>query len=208
MDRGASANVLTELAKDQMQVCHLVSVETAGGTIYMTDSFTTITYDSNPYVPLGGLLGISEIDESSTLAVSSVTVTLTGVDQSYIAAFLSNNYVDRDVFIYKAFLDSSSVLVDDPIQIFSGRIDKPLISEDPDGKTSTIGITATNHWVDFERMQFRSTSHESQTLLFPGDLFFSFATEVNKEIFWGRERMLNDGQLLGTIDGPFIRGTR
>ena len=42
-----------------------------------------------------------------------------------ISNFLNNDYIDRDIKIYKGFLDSNNALIVDPILIFDGSIDQP-----------------------------------------------------------------------------------
>ena len=57
-------------------------------TTYMSDAYKTITYDGNDYLGIGFFLGFSEIEETADLTVSSMTISVSGVDQSFISAFL------------------------------------------------------------------------------------------------------------------------
>jgi hypothetical protein len=61
-----------------------------------------------------------------------------------------------------------------------------VINENPDEGSCTIAISATSHWVDFERRPGRHTNHAEQQVWFPGDLGFEFSSEIVKEIRWGR----------------------
>jgi len=186
MDRGASAGYLTELAKSAKQMCHLVQVIFDDEAFYLTDAYKNITYDGDEYIAEGHLLEFSDIDELTELQVSEVTLSLSGVDQQFVSAFLSHRYIDRTVKIYKALLDSSDALISDPILIFDGRMDKPRIRDNPDDGKSIVAVSATNHWVDFERKGGRRTNHEEQQLHFPGDMGFEFASEIITDIKWGR----------------------
>ena len=88
--------------------------------------------------------------------------------------------------IYKAFLSTvDDSLIANPLLIFDGRMDAPIISEDPNSGTCTVAVNATNAWVDFERKPGRKTSHAEQQLAFSGDLGMEFASEVVKELLWG-----------------------
>lgn len=109
MDRGATAAVVTELGKTANQPVHLVAIEFDEGWIYMTDSYKPITWDGHTWLAVAYFLGFSDITESATLQVTSVTVSLSGVDQVYVSAFLSNAYLDRQVLIYKAFMDTANI---------------------------------------------------------------------------------------------------
>ena len=76
--------------------------------------------------------------------------------------FLTGGYLDRTVQIYKAFLDSNDALVSDPLLIFDGRLNNPVIKEDVEAGTSTIAVQASSLFVDFDRINTRFTNNESQ----------------------------------------------
>jgi hypothetical protein len=89
--------------------------------------------------------------------------------------------------IWKGFLDANLAVVVDPILIFEGRMDSPVIDENPDNGSCIVSVSATNAWVDFERKSGRHTNHEEQQIFFPGDRGFEFVSELTKEITWGRK---------------------
>ena len=88
--------------------------------------------------------------------------------------------------IYKGFLDAAGALIVDPLLVFEGRIDSPMIQEDPDAGTAAIAVSASNSWVDFERRIGRFTNHEGQQVYFPGDMGLEFASEIVKDVVWGK----------------------
>ncbi len=186
-DRGATAAVIAELGKSKNQPFHLVDVDFDVTPQYITDAWANIVWNGQTYTALGHFLGFSDIEESSELQVASLTIQLSGVDQSEIAAVLGENYIDRPIRIYKGFLDENNAVIADPVLIFEGRMDSPVIEENPDDGTCTVSVTATNAWVDFERLSGRHTNHEEQQIFFPGDMGFEFASEVTGEITWGRK---------------------
>lgn len=186
MDRGSSAAFQTEVAKLQNRPAHLVSVHLDSGTVYMTDYYKDITYGGNTYQAVGHFMGFSDIEEAAEVIVSNVTLSLGGIDQVWVSRVLSEDYIDRTVKIYTAFMDSTDTLIVDPVLIFEGRMDQPIISEDPDAGTSTVAISATNAWVDFTRKTGRHTNHEEQQIHFSGDKGFEFASEIVKDVIWGK----------------------
>jgi len=186
-DRGATAAVIAELAKSKNQPFHLVEVGFDLTPIYITDAWRNIVWNGQTYTALGHFLGFSDIEETSELQVANLTAQLSGVDQSVISAVLTENYIDRPLKIYKGLLDENMAVIADPILIFEGRMDSPVIEENPDDGSCTVAVTATNAWVDFERLSGRHTNHEEQQLFFPGDMGFEFSSEVTKEITWGRK---------------------
>jgi hypothetical protein len=186
MDRGSSSAFQTEVVKSQNRPVHLVEVYFDDETVYMTDAYKTITYSGNDYLGVGHFMGFSNIEEASEIIVSSVTLSLGGIDQAWVSRVLNKAYIDRVVKIYTAFLDDAQALVIDPVLIFDGRMDTPTISEDPDSGKSSVSVSATNAWVDFSRKTGRHTNHEEQQIHFPGDKGFEFASEIVRDLTWGR----------------------
>lgn len=186
-NRGATEAVLMELAKSQNQPFHLVEVGFDNGPLYLTDAWTNVSWAGHVYTALGHFLGFSDIEESIELSVANLTAQLSGVDQSAVSSVLTENYIDRPVRIYKGFFNDAMAVVADPILIFEGRMDAPVIVENPEDGSCTVSITASNAWVDFERKSGRHTNHEEQQLFFPGDKGFEFCSEITADIIWGRK---------------------
>lgn len=185
-DRDASADVLAEIAKAASQPIHLVELYLDTQTVRVTDAWRNVSWGGNDYIAVGQLLAFDGIDESVDLQVTSVRVSLSGVMQESIALVLSHNYIDARLVIYKAFIDSTaSGVVIDPIAIFDGRCDAPLIEENPDDGKCLLLLSAAQHWVDFERRPGRHTNHEEQQLHFPGDMGFQYVANLNRDLKWG-----------------------
>jgi hypothetical protein len=87
--------------------------------------------------------------------------------------------------LYKCFLNSAMTPIADPVLMFSGRINKPTISEDPESGTCVISIEAASHWVDFERRGGRHTSNNEQRRWDPNDKGFQYSDAVLSDIKWG-----------------------
>ncbi len=185
MDRGSTSAFQTEVVKLQNRPVHLVSVHFDDETIYMTDGYKDISFGGKTYQAVGHFLGFSDIEEAVEVIVSSVTLSLSGIDQVWISKVLTKDYIDRQVKIWTAFLDDSQALIVDPVLIFEGRMDRPVISENPDGGQSSVSVSATNAWVDFTRTTGRHTNHEEQQIHFSGDKGFEFSSEIVKDIVWG-----------------------
>jgi hypothetical protein len=177
----------TESAKDQNRPVHLVSVHFDALTTYTTDAFHEVSFGGNTYNPAGGLLQISDVTEQAKIVVSKVQVSLSGVDQTNLSLVLAEDYIDRPLKIYLGFLDDAGEWVADPILVLDGRMDAPTIKEDINSGKSVVSISATNAWVDFNRNTGRHTNHEQHQTYFPGDKGFEFASEIQKDIPWGRE---------------------
>ena len=190
-DRGATAAVVTELGASFSKPFHLYEAYFDSGTVYATDCAFPITYGGNLYVADGNYLGFDGLSESVEMQSSSVRIHLSGVSQTYISSALSASFIDRRLVIRKAFLNTSTgELLANPFVIFDGKMDAPSIDEDPTNGTSTVTLTASNQWVDFDRRAGRHTNHAEQQIHFSGDMFFEHVSGVAKEINWG-------GQVVG-----------
>lgn len=185
MDRGASAGVIAEYAKDANQPVHLFELYLDGATTYATDAYRSIDWNGNTYPALGHFLEYSGIEEAGDLTITQASVQLSGVDQTLIAAILAYEYIDRRLVIRKGFLDGSEAVLIDPLPIFDGRVDSPAIEEDPTDGRCIVTISASSHWIDFERTPGRHTNHEEQQIWFPGDLGFEYVSQLNRQITWG-----------------------
>lgn len=187
-NRGMSAAMLAEIAKDQVREVYLVSIAFDGGTQYYTTHASDLSWSSQTWEASGSFLDISDITEHADPKINNATVTLSGAEQANISAALTEDYTDRELNVYIGFLDSSDALIVDPVNIFSGRIDSFSYQENPERGSATLRWKAANHFADFDRQNGRLANDKSHQVYFPGDDFFKFTSEVTRTITWGRVR--------------------
>ena len=190
-ERDISAGMQTELALERSQLLYLLKIEFSDVTLYITNAYRDIEFNDpedglQTFLASGAMLAVSDIEETSELQVASVTIQLSGVDQTSIALVLGKQYLDRRVVIYKGSLDTDELLVSSPFMIFDGRMSSPTIEENPDDGKCSVTIECTNQWVDFERVSGRLANYEHFQLYVPGDKFFEFTSEMTKfkDIKW------------------------
>lgn len=136
------------------------------------------------FLAVGPFLQFSSVDEAADFQINTVTVTLGGVRSEDIALFTDNLYIDQPIKIYRVWYDGNGLMVDTPLMIFDGRVDKPVVSDDP-AASVTIGCSAASQWVDYERRAGRHTNHAEQDFFFPGDTGFKYAGNAIKDLKWG-----------------------
>jgi len=183
MSRTIHADVITEIAKDNFQQVTLISIA-FDTTVYLTNGFHDISYSGNSYEAGGHFLGITQIKESSDVRVGNIKVTLSGVNQAYVSIVLSQNIIEKEVLIYRAYLDSSNAIIGDPLLNHKGKITGFTIGDDE--KESNIELTVASHWGDFDKISGRRTNTNSQKLFFPNDKGFEFSGSTVKDLKWGR----------------------
>jgi len=184
------ADTSTQLESGELKTAHLVEVilTNANGTdvsILMTDYNVDLTISGKTYLASGHLLGISEISTSNDLQINDVTVSLSGIDGTKISEVLSYNYIDRELHITRAFLNSSDNYYSDPVKVFVGRINSPTINENPNDGTAIVTINASSYLADFDKKPARHTNHIEHNFYYPNDDFFSLWGQIDKEIIWG-----------------------
>lgn len=149
---------------------------------------TTMGIDEDPgahkFLAVGPFLQFSEIEESSDFQISTMTIALAGMRDQDLALFLNNQYIDQPIKLWRYWLDENGHMVGDPVLIFDGRIDKPVVSNDPDGGV-TIGCGAASQWVDYSRTNGRHTNNTEQNHYYSGDTIFKYAADAIKDLKWG-----------------------
>ena len=123
MPRGLTSAVKTELATGKIRPVLLIEIGFST-PVYLTDASFDITSSvsgsSRTYLSNGHLQSISNINETNVPTKNTLSVSLSGVDQTYISVALNENIINKNVYIYKGFLDNSLSLISDPFLSFFG----------------------------------------------------------------------------------------
>lgn len=86
-------------------------------------------HGSESYQGIGDFGGMaSDIKESISVAPESIKLAITGVDSAFIDIALDDDYYRRDIELMFGFDDEAGVLLDDPVIIWSGFMDKADIN--------------------------------------------------------------------------------
>jgi len=136
------------------------------------------------FTALGGFLQFSTVEEAADFQINNVTVALGGMSGQALPLFLENQYIDQPIKIFRVWYDEDNNMVGDPVMIFDGRIDKPVVSDDPKAAV-TVGCSASSQWVDYQRRGGRHTNNSEQQFFYPGDTGFKFAAQVIRDLKWG-----------------------
>ena len=188
MPRGLTSAVKTELATGNIEPVVLVEIGLST-PVYLTNASFDITSSvsgtSRTYVSGGHLRGITGVQETNRPTKNSLSLSLSGVDQTYISLVLTENIINDDVYIYRGFLDSNLDLIADPFLLFYGTIDQYRISDNT--STSNVILTVSSHWGNFSKTNGRTTTDNSQQRYFSGDKGMEFSALTVRDIAWGRE---------------------
>ena len=146
----------------------------------------TVDGSSQTFTGQGDMLGVSEVEESSTLSMSGVTLTLAGIKSSLISTALGANYTNRNGSIYLGLFDTSNNVIADVYTLFKGKMDVLNIQEG--AETAVITLKLESRLITFEKPANRLYTLEDQQVDFSSDLGFEFIPDLqDKEIIWGKK---------------------
>ena len=187
MTRSLSTAVKNHLATNEIKPVHLITIG-FGTPQNITDCVhdltssvagASVTYSSSKF-----LVSYPEISEETDISKSSISIALSGADQSYISVVLAENVVNDSVTIYRAFLDDNNAIIADPFLLYKGTIETYSINENETSSALTLNIVS--HWADFEKKSGRKTNNTSQQRFFSTDKGMGFSSETVLDIKWGR----------------------
>ena len=118
MARTLTTAVKNELAANEIRPVHLITIG-FGTPVNITDcgfSLTSsISGSSVTYSPSSFLLSIPSFTEETDVTKTTLNLTLSGADQTFISTCLNENVVNDDVDIFRGLLDSNNALIADPL---------------------------------------------------------------------------------------------
>ena len=188
MTRSLTTAVKNHLATNEIKPVHLITIG-FGTPQNITDcvhdltssvSGSSVTYSSSKF-----LVSYPEVSEETDIGKSSISIALSGADQTYISLALAENIVNDSVTIYRAFLDANNAIIADPFLLYKGSVETYIISETDNSSALTLNVVS--HWADFEKRSGRTTNSTSQQRFFSGDLGMAFSSENVLDIKWGRK---------------------
>jgi hypothetical protein len=153
------------------------------GDVRLWTGYGNVDFDGETYLGAGDLIGYELPQESNGQRQSGVTLTLQGIENTWISVGLTEDYQGRDCEIWYAELDASAQVVNAPIRLFKGLCDTLAIQET--GETCTVALTVERAGIDFRADNSRY-DNEDQQRRFPGDKGFEFLPTLEEmEIPWG-----------------------
>ena len=187
MTRSLTTAVKNELATNDIRPVHLITIGFSS-PVNITDcsfpltssvSGSSVTYSSSDFI-----LGISNFTEETDITKTSINLTLSGADLTFISTVLNENVVNDSVDIFRGFLDDNNALIADPFLLYSGTIDTFAVSEN--NKESTLTLQIVSHWADFDKTNGRKTNNTSQQRFFSSDVGMDFSSQTVQDIKCGR----------------------
>lgn len=188
MARTSDSDILVAIGETAQYSFELLDITVGTGdgsttdTVYISNGSFDVTWGGQTYQALGHFLSVSDIDETADFQVNTVTIGLSGVPTEIINLFFQYQYLDRPIRVHRAFFNDTGLI--GAITIFDGRMDKPVLQEDPKGQ-NVMGVECRSNWSDYERRAGRHTNHDEQQFWFAGDKGLEYASQVVQDVKWG-----------------------
>lgn len=187
MTRSLTTAIKNELATNDIRPVHLITIG-FGTPVNLTDcsfnltssvSGSSVTYSASDFI-----MGVSNHTEETDITKSSVSISLSGADQTFISVVLNENVINDSVTIFRGLLADDNTLIADPFLLYKGNIESFEIQEGE--KDSTVALSIVSHWADFEKKNGRKTNNTSQQRFFNTDVGMDFSSQTVQDIKWGR----------------------
>lgn len=175
----------TALSADTVYPIFLVQVTCVSGDVLMWSGLGDLVWQGRTYLGAGNLGGISAIGETTETSAKGLTLTLSGVPSDLVATALSETRQGLPAKVWLGCLTATGVMVDDPILLFGGLTDVPMVEDG--AETCSVSITAESRLIDLERPRVRRYTPEDQHIDYPGDKGFDYVSGLqSKEFKFGR----------------------
>ena len=189
MARDITSAFNTAIKSTNVRPIFAVELEISDGTLRFWGGYGSLTMtaggSSKTFTGTGDLLGFTPIQETSTLQMSGVTISMTGIKSSIISSILSAQYTNRNGTVYMGLFDSNKGVIADVYTLFKGKMDVANIQEQAD--TSIVTLNIESRLVQFDLPLNRLYTLEDQQVDFSNDLGFEFIPDLqDKEIIWGK----------------------
>lgn len=181
--RDLTSAMQTEVGKTEVAPFLMFEGEFINGKVRIWSGYGALIWNGFEWSGTGTLIQISSVTETNETSANGITVTLSGIPSELISLALAEVKQGASGKVYLGLLEGQNV-INDPILLFSGKLDVPTISDD--GETAVITISYESRLIDLERPRVNRYTPEDQKRLFPGDLGLDYVPSIqDKKITWG-----------------------
>lgn len=147
---------------------------------------------SYEYAPTGVLLSVSEFNNELTPSKNDITISLTGIDQTFVAGMMGYQVKGSPVVIRRGFFDPQTGILlpiaGNPSRRFSGVISNYSFSDEYNELSgvvnTTVSVSCSNIVGVLEnKITGQRTNHNERKFLYPGDLSFQRVATIASSNF-------------------------
>lgn len=185
-DRAMTVAAETAITASHVWWCALVELDFPSGFLRFTNAGHSMVWDGVEWLGAGNLAQVEPISEVASPQAAALNIKFSGLNPAHVAAVRDDAYQGRPARIWIATLDEHLRVVADPILVFVGKCDEPVIDI---GETVSIQLALENRFADWDRPRVRIYSDADQQSRHPGDKFFEYVAAMEStSIQWGTYR--------------------
>ena len=186
MPRSMTAAAANVIAAEHANLCVFVELSFPSGFVRFTNAGHSMYWNGVEWIGAGSMSAIEPISEVASPQAAALNLRFSGIDTGWMTAILQDSYQGNPGKIWIAPLSSTMVPVSDPVLVFEGRLDEPVITV---GDTATIQISMENRFADWDRPRLRMYADADQKARFAGDRYFEYVAALESlSITWGTYR--------------------
>lgn len=153
-----------------------VALEFDDDPLYVNTTATDLEWDNKTWIGAGLLGGIGNSEQNIEMNALSLTVSLSGIPVSRIIEARNEKYRNRRGAVYFGWFDGEWAIPSDPLQIFSGKMDKMNISAS--GDMASIMVEIASPFQEWQRPKSTRYTNESLRSKYPNDLGFQYVPQM------------------------------
>lgn len=161
---------------------YLIKMKIGEQWVYITDADTEIEFGGAAYQPRYiDDESVDDIETTSEPKTNDLTIELDANENSFVALFLNEGWMNGPVTVYEQHRDELGVILTK--NVFEGLID----SRDLDPEKKKISEVVASVWADFEKSAGIKTNTKSQQRFYSSDTAFDHVARAKRKIYWGRQ---------------------
>lgn len=176
--------MLAAIMAQRVRLALLGEMEFRSGTLDVWTGTYPLIWGAKTFSGVGPFGSINRIAETADGSAQGVTMALSGVPNSLLAAALDEDYQGQPVHVWLACFDDNWTLLDAPYKIFMGIMD--IMTVQRGAPSGTISMQCESRMIELNRPRVRRYTQGDQQIDFPTDKGFSFVNSIQLlQLFWG-----------------------
>lgn len=183
MIRTLTTAVVNELQAKVVRPILLVDMSFADNAYHFWTGVGILSYNGNQYVGTAQLAKIEGIAESDKVEAAGVSITLEGIDSTYILEARNEISFSGLCTISLGFLDPLGNVLNSPVICFAGFIDNSEIEFGP--KSGTVKFDIENRLAQLNRSRGGRYTDADQRMRYPNDTSLRWCSyNADRGIVW------------------------